>query len=30
MSDNPQHRPSQTGNPNLDKFLSTVGSEKNA
>lgn len=30
MSDTPQQRPSQTGNPNLDKFLSTVGSEENA
>jgi hypothetical protein len=30
MSDNPQHRPRETGNPNLDKFLSTVGSEENA
>lgn len=30
MSDTPQHRPSQTGNPNLDKFLSTVGSEENS
>lgn len=29
MSDNPQQRPSQTGNPNLDKFLSTLGSEEN-
>ncbi len=30
MSDTPQERPNQTGNPNLDKFLSTVGSEKNS
>jgi len=30
MSDTPQQRPSQTGNPNLDRFLSTVGSEENA
>jgi hypothetical protein len=29
MADNPQHQPTQTGNPNLDKFLSTVGGEKN-
>ena len=30
MSDTPQQRPSQTGNPNLDKFLSTAGSEENS